>query len=124
MNDLTSLVHATIDYLALHTPWMAEKAGGAVIAQPVHEAWTWIKSKLQTSADGEKVVDQLASSPASAEQIEALGKLLLETLQSDPVFAKELTSLVAKGSDVQIISGDNNKAAKVLNSTDVSISIS
>jgi hypothetical protein len=121
--SISALTDATIAYLTLHAPWMADKVAGAVIAQPVRECWTWIKSKLQCSAKGKSAVEQLISGSDTREAIETLKEPLQEALQSDPVFAEKLAGLIFKDSDAQIVVGDSNKVAKITNSKDVSVQI-
>jgi hypothetical protein len=55
--------------------------------------------------------------------VESLKQPLLAALQSDPVFAAELSRLVIIGSDNQLAAGDNNKQAKVTGSSNVNINI-
>jgi hypothetical protein len=121
--SIAALTHATITYFAQHKPWMADKVEGAVVAQPVREAWAWIKDKLQTSMKGRNAVEQFAPGCSSLPNIEAIREPLLEALQSDPDFAMKLASLIHSATGAQTVVGDHNKAANVMNSTDVSIKI-
>jgi len=121
--DVSALTDATIAYLSLHAPWMADKVAGAVIAQSVRDCWTWIKTKLQCSPEGRSAVDRLVSGSNTQEDIQPLKEPLHEALQSDPVFAEKLAGLIFKDSDVQIVIGDSNKVAKITSSKDVSVQI-
>lgn len=121
--NAAALANATIAYLALHAPWIADKIAGAVIAQPVRECWTWVKNKLECSEKGKIAIEKLMSRSDPQGAINILKEPLEEALQSDSVFAEKLAALILTKSDAQIVLGDSNKVVKVSKSKDVSIHI-
>jgi hypothetical protein len=115
--------HATLAWISANAHWFADKAGGAVVALPVREGWEAIKKKLGGTAKGKRAVDEVEAQGGSAASVEGLREPLTEALASDPEFAKMLAGLVVSGSDNQIQIGSGNKAAKVSDSTQVTIHI-
>jgi hypothetical protein len=126
--SLSILAHATIAFLAQHSPWIADKVGGAAVTQAVRETWDTVKHKLSSTPEGSTAIARLeaqtVSQPADPATLKGLEPQLVKALESDPDFAAKLRSLVITGSDNQVAQGDNNKQAKVDNSADVKIKIS
>jgi hypothetical protein len=118
----SKLAAQTLTLLAAHTPWLAEKVGGAAVTQAVRETWELVKSKLTSSHEGKEALAGLESAPSS-QAVESLQQPLVAALQSDADFAERLSRLVVMGSDNQVAAGDNIKQAKVSGSSDVNINI-
>jgi hypothetical protein len=116
------LANATVAFLAHHTPWLADKLGGAVLSQTVRETRETVKRKLSSTPEGEQALNHLVTQPSAP--AETLTTPLLNALQSDPDFAAQLSRLIVTGSDNQIAQGDHIKQAKVTGSSVVSINIS
>ena len=120
---ILKLATGALAFLAPHTPWLADKLGGAAVSQAVRETWELVKRKLTSTKEGKEALDRLASASSPEVAVESLKSPLLAALQLDPDFAEQLSRLVIVGSDNQVALGDNNKQAKVTGSTDVKISI-
>ena len=124
--SISILAHATIAFLAQHSPWIADKVGGAAVSQVVRETWDAVKHKLSSTPDGSAAIKLLESQPSAQPEPAALKSLepqLITALTSDADFAAKLRNLVISSGN-QVAQGDNNKQAKVDNSTDVKIKIS
>jgi hypothetical protein len=111
-----SWVPAIITTFQQHHPWIADKAAGALVAQPVRELWELVKRKLGPAAT------KVEAQPDDPSQWELLKDKLLVALDEDPAFAEKLHGLAERAISQQAI-GDNNKQAAVSNSTNVKISM-
>ena len=113
-----SLVNTIVAMLQQHQPWLLDKAGGALMAQPIRELWELAKRKLG-SASTEKVEQH----PADADQWELFRVNLLVALAEDPAFREKIQSLVQAAGISQQATGNNNVQNVVKDSTNVKISI-
>lgn len=114
---IAALASAIITALQHAQPWLADKAGGAVVALPIREMWELLKKKL-----GPKPTEQVEHQPDDANW-ESLRARLLVALEDDPDFRAQLESLTKAAGISQVVSGDNNVQNVVKDSKNVNISI-
>src|SRR5437667_5584630 len=84
-----SLVHSALALLQQHQPWLADKIGGALAAQPVRELWDQLKRKFGSSA-----TEKFEANPDDAGQREVLKVKLIIALDEDTVFREKIQELV------------------------------
>ena len=113
-----SLVHGIVTMLQQHQPWLADKAGGALMAQPIRELWELTKRKL-----GSGSTEKIEKHPDDAGQWELLRAKLLVALDEDAEFREKMQSLAKSSGISQQATGDNNKQIAVTGSQDVKISV-
>src|SRR6266849_6352471 len=87
MADL-SWVHTMITTFQQHHPWITDKIGGALVAQPVRELWQLIKTKL-----GHEETDKIEAQPGDPAQWEFFKARLLVALDEDPAFQEKIHGL-------------------------------
>ena|ERR1700726_681836 len=116
-----ALTPAVIALLQQHHPWLADKIGGALVAQPVRELWELIKTKLGSSA-----TQKIEISPDDSGQWELFKAKLLVALDEDPAFQEKIHELVgmaerdrgaisqtATGTDIQQVGINSSKNVKI-----------
>ena len=116
-----SLVHSALALLQQHQPWLADKLGGALAAQPVRELWDQVKRKLGSSA-----TEKFEAIRDDAGQWEAFKAKLLTALDKDPVFREKIQELVTLADDEaisQTANGTDIRQIGVNRSTNVRISL-
>jgi len=103
-----------------HQPWVADKLGGALLAQPIRELWDQVKRKLGSSA-----AEKFEASPHDAGQLELLKSHLLIALNEDSAFQEKIQRLVssAEESISQTADGTNIRQIGINRSTNVRISV-
>jgi hypothetical protein len=113
-----SLVHQIVTTLQQHQPWMADKAGGALVVQGVRELWDLTKKKL-----GSGSTEKIEKHPDEPAQWELFRAKLLVALDEDPEFCDKMQSIAQNVGICLHAEGDNNNQVAVSNSQDVKISI-
>jgi hypothetical protein len=115
-----ALIHSVIAILQQHQPWLADKIGGALVAQPVRELWELVKMKLGPSTE------KVEPTPDDSGQWEVFRAKLLVALDEDPDFREKIAKLVslteletgaisqtAKGTDIQQVGVNNSKHVRI-----------
>jgi len=113
-----SLVHAIVTALQQHQPWLADKAGGAIMMQGVRELWEQIKEKL-----GRGTTENIERHPDDDGCWEVLRADLLAALERNAEFREKMRSLAQNLDISQNATGDNNTQVAVKDSRGVKISI-
>ena len=114
----TSLVHGIVTTLQQHQPWMADKAGGALVMQGVRELWEQVKKKL-----GSGSTEKIQKHPDDAGQWELFRAKLLVALEEDAEFREKMQSLAQSAGISQQATRKNHTQVAVEGSQDVKISI-
>jgi hypothetical protein len=122
MIDYPSLANNAIDILRQHAPWLAGRAGAAVLTQAVKELWELVKSKL-SSPGGEELIQKVESDPAKDRNWDTLKNHLLDAFEADPSFRQKVAGLVAQAPLQQIATGSGNKQANIVGSPGARIEI-
>jgi hypothetical protein len=114
MTDL-SWVSAIIMAFQQHHPWIVDKVGGALVAQPVKELWELVKRKLGGAATA-----KIETQPDDATQWEFFKSRLIVALDEDPEFqekvrvmAEQAISQQASGSDIQQVAVSKSENVNV-----------
>ncbi|SRR5258708_164768 len=122
MVDL-SWISALIIAFQQHHPWLTDKVGAAMAAQPVRELWELIKAKL-----GPATVEKIESSADDPAQWELFKARLMVALDEDPVFQEKIRGLAGRtrqepATITQKVSGNDIQQVAVGNSKKVNISV-
>jgi hypothetical protein len=119
MNDLANFADTVITLFRQHTPWLLDKAGAALVAIPIREAWELIKGKLLTPG-GQEAIEKATSEPGKDRNWDTLKNYLLDALEQDAAFRERLERL--QGTAVnQTAIGRGIKQSAIINSPGASI---
>jgi hypothetical protein len=125
---ITVLASSAVAFLSPFLKKAAEKGAEKLGESAAGSLFEKLKATLKTPA-GQEALSDLAKQPDDPDSQAGLRKEIRKAAEQDPEFVKLLQELLAKAetstiSDNQVTLGDNNKQAKVSNSTGTNITIS
>ena len=122
--DVSLMVHAITTTLQQHQPWLwlEDKAGGALMAQPIRELWELAKSKLGRGST-RSLTEEIEKHPEDTEPWELFRAELRIALHKDAEFRQRMEALAEKAGISQQAIGNNNQQIAVTGSKNVKIDI-
>lgn len=128
MSDLAMMAASAVSLLTPFLKKAAEKGFEKLGESTAGTLFERLKGKLITPA-GQESLSDLAKSPDDPDSQAALRKEIRKAAEQDLELASLLQDLLSRagaagGSATQVVTGNENKAAQVQGSTDVSINIS